>query len=97
MCLTQCQSPMQFLLTKWKDGKRGAFTMGINNGNYCLGCCWALMTLLFVVGIMNILWIAIISAFILVEKVVMANYQFSRLSGILIIIWGILILVGALN
>ena len=96
VCLTHCQTPLDFILNKWQDGRRGAFNMGISNGNYCLGCCWALMSLLFVVGVMNILWIAIIAAFILVEKLVIANYQISRLSGTVIIIWGIVILVGAL-
>ncbi len=97
VCLTHCQSPFEFILNKWKEGRRGAFIMGISNGNYCVTCCWALMSLLFVVGIMNIIWIAIIAVFILAEKLVITNRQISRLSGIFIILWGIGILAGALN
>ena len=64
-CLAHCRSPMGFLATEWRDGLGGAFRMGLKHGCYCLGCCWALMVLLFAFGVMNLLWVASISAFVL--------------------------------
>ena len=69
VCLKNCQSPMDFLAANWREGRLGSFVMGIKHGIYCLGCCWVLMTLLFVAGVMNILWVAVIAAFIFVEKI----------------------------
>jgi predicted metal-binding membrane protein len=90
-CLNTCRSPMGFIQQYWKDGKSGALRMGIQNGIYCLGCCWILMILLFVSGIMNILWIAIISLFVLVEKVLLAKV-ISFIAGLALIAYGIVIL-----
>ena len=68
-CLSNCRTPIGFLMTEWRDGPRGALIMGIRHGVYCLGCCWVLMGLLFVLGVMNLLWIAALAGFALVEKV----------------------------
>ena len=68
-CLHYCRTPVDFIHRNWKEGKRGALKMGIENGVYCLGCCWVLMVLLFVSGVMNILWVALIALFVLIEKV----------------------------
>jgi len=89
-CLAHCRSPLDFITTGWRNGASGAFLMGMRHGAYCLGCCWVLMTLLFVTGVMNILWIAIIAAFVLLEKVApaKANPWLSRISGLLLIGWG---------
>jgi len=89
-CLSHCRSPLDFITTGWRNGASGAFLMGMRHGAYCLGCCWVLMTLLFVTGVMNILWIAIIAAFVLLEKVApaKANPWLSRISGLLLIGWG---------
>src|SRR3546814_3500456 len=57
-CLTHCRSPFAFLLTRWRGGRGGAFAMGVEPGAWCLGCCWALLALLFAVGVMNLLWAA---------------------------------------
>ena len=86
-CLAHCRSPVGFLATEWRPGSRGAFTMGLKHGGYCLGCCWALMGLLFALGVMNLLWVAGISAFVLLEKIAPANQLVSRLSGLLFIGW----------
>jgi len=67
-CLTRCRSPLDFLTTQWREGRGGAFRMGLLHGFYCVGCCWMLMTLLFVVGVMNLAWVAAIAAFVLAEK-----------------------------
>src|SRR2546421_6679774 len=67
-CLSMCRTPLGFLLSEWRDGTRGALTMGLRHGAFCVGCCWGLMALLFVGGIMNILWIAVLAAAVFIEK-----------------------------
>lgn len=67
-CLRACRSPLGFLLTDWRDGLWGAARMGVRHGLYCLGCCWALMALLFVGGAMNLLWIAALTLLVAMEK-----------------------------
>ena len=88
-CLHNCRSPLPFLLNHWRPGSLGALRMGAEHGGYCLGCCWALMALLFVAGIMNLLWIAILAALVLVEKVASAGHYLSRIVGVAFIAWGI--------
>jgi predicted metal-binding membrane protein len=90
-CLTQCRSPLGFLMTEWREGKRGAFAMGFKHGLFCIGCCWILMALLFVAGVMNLWWIAIISVLVLVEKLAAGNF-ISRTTGAAFCIWGAWIL-----
>src|ERR1700722_20252679 len=94
-CLTHCRSPMGFLATEWRDGPRGAFGMGLKHGGYCFGCCWALMVLLFVFGVMNLLWVACISGFVLLEKITSADQLFSRLGGLVFIVWAAWIVFGS--
>ncbi len=96
-CLTRCRSPLGFLLNEWREGTRGAFIMGLRNGNYCVVCCWALMSLMFASGVMSLLWMAIIAAFVLVEKVVPGRNWVSRVSGLLFTVWGVWILGGTLG
>ncbi len=96
-CLTRCRSPLGFLLNEWRDGTRGALIMGLRNGNFCVVCCWALMSVMFVVGVMSLLWMAIIAAFVLVEKVAPRGLWVSRISGLLFIVWGVWMLTGALS
>jgi predicted metal-binding membrane protein len=67
-CLSHCRSPLDFLTTEWREGWGGAVQMGLKHGAFCVGCCWMLMVLLFVAGVMNLLWVAAIAAFVLVEK-----------------------------
>ena len=95
-CLAHCRTPMGFILTEWRDGRSGALRMGIKHGRYCLGCCWFLMALLFVAGVMNLLWVAIIAAFVLIEKVAPRGELVGRIGGILLIGWGIWLLLGTL-
>jgi predicted metal-binding membrane protein len=80
-CLRHCRSPMQFLTARWRPGQVGAIRMGIIHGTYCLGCCWALMALLFVGGIMNVLWIAGLAIFVLVEKLLPRGEWLARAGG----------------
>ena len=67
-CLARCQNPFTFLLNHWHDGVAGAFRMGLHHGRYCLGCCWALMGLMFVGGVMSVTAMALLSLFILLER-----------------------------
>ncbi len=94
-CLKQCRTPMGFLMTSWREGHRGALRMGLEHGAYCLGCCWALMMLLFVLGVMNLVWIAALAAFVLAEKVAPKGEWVSRITGVLMIGWGIWAIVTA--
>ena len=70
VCLTKCRSPLGFLLGSWRDGLRGALTMGTRHGAWCVGCCWALMASLFALGVMSLIWMALITALIALEKTV---------------------------
>jgi predicted metal-binding membrane protein len=88
-CLNHCRSPLGFLLNEWKDGKLGAFSMGFNHGLYCVGCCWLLMALLFVTGVMNLMWVAIIAVFVLMEKIIPSDKLLSHTAGTIIILYGI--------
>jgi predicted metal-binding membrane protein len=88
-CLTHCRSPIGFFMTEWREGNRGAFFMGVHHGIYCVGCCWVLMALLFVAGVMNLLWVATIAGYVLVEKIVPAGNWVSRVVGVCTIILGV--------
>lgn len=88
-CLTHCRSPLSFLMTHWRPGRRGAFSIGAHHGAFCLGCCWALMAILFVVGVMNLLWVAVLTVFVLLEKVGPKGALLARLGGVGLIVAGI--------
>lgn len=89
-CLTHCRSPISFLMTNWRDGTIGAFRMGFRHGVYCLGCCWALMCVLFVVGVMNLMWVAALTAFVLIEKIGPAGVVVARVAGAAMVVLGIM-------
>lgn len=87
-CLKHCRSPFHFISSHWRPGNFGAFLMGLSHGVFCIGCCWILMLLLFVGGVMNILWIAGIALFVLLEKVLPLGDGGGRLTGLLAVIIG---------
>ena len=87
-CLQKCQTPFVFLMHHWRAGAGGAFRMGVEHGSYCLGCCWALMLLLFVGGVMNLAVIAGLTLFVAVEKLAPFGAQSARISGVLLIAAG---------
>jgi predicted metal-binding membrane protein len=93
-CLKHCRSPINFLTEKRRPGLRGALLMGIEHGAFCLGCCWCLMTLLLVGGIMNLYWIAGLMLFVLIEKLIWFGDRVSRFTGLLMASAGIYILVS---
>ncbi|PYV12351.1 MAG: hypothetical protein DMG23_01410 [Acidobacteria bacterium] len=80
-CLTHCRSPLDFLTTEWREGWSGALRMGLKHGSYCIGCCWMLMALLFVAGVMNLLWVAALSVFVLAEKLFPRGRLISYVGG----------------
>lgn len=88
-CLARCQTPLGFLLSEWRDGNRGALVMGLRHGLFCLGCCWVLMGLLFVGGVMNLAWVAAITAFVLIEKLLPAGRAISWVAGFGLMFWGV--------
>ncbi len=87
-CLSHCRGPIQFLMSHWRPGRWGAVRMGVVHGLYCLGCCWALMALLFVGGVMNLYWIGGLATIILLEKTIPAGDVFGKVTGGLLMLWG---------
>ena len=94
-CLAHCRSPVHFIAHHWRQGISGALRMGASHGLYCLGCCWALMLLLFVGGVMNLLWIAAIAFFVLLEKVLPYGRVPSWVAGMAMIVAGVVLAVRA--
>jgi predicted metal-binding membrane protein len=87
-CLRHCRSPLDFLLFHWREGGLGALKSGVGHGAYCLGCCWMLMALLFVGGIMNLAWIAAIALLVLIEKTLPGGAWMGRFIGAVLVAWG---------
>ncbi len=87
-CLASCRSPLGFLMTEWRDGRAGALLMGIRHGMFCIGCCWALMLILFAVGVMNMLWVLLITGFVVIEKALPAPRALRLWSGLALLCWG---------
>ncbi len=92
-CLENCRSPIHFLSRSWRKGAHGAVVMGLHHGAYCVGCCWVLMGLLFVGGVMNLLWVAAIAIFVLIEKVAPFGHATSRVTGIGLLLAGVYVMV----
>ena len=91
-CLTHCRSPLGFVMSHWRDGRGGALRMGFEHGLYCVGCCWILMALLFVAGVMNLLWVAVISLFVLGEKALPRGELIGRCGGAALLLGGLVVL-----
>ena len=88
-CLTHCRAPLEFITTRWREGWGGALAMGLEHGLFCTGCCWALMALLFVLGMMNLLWIAALTILVGLEKILPRRSYISRGTGVLLVLWGL--------
>ncbi len=93
-CLSHCRSPLGFFSDHWREGSWGALLMGLEHGTYCVGCCWALMALLFVAGVMNLLWVIAIAVFVLVEKLLPRGRLVGRAAALLLIGWGLWLIIG---
>lgn len=86
-CLSQCRSPLGVLMTQRREGMSGAWLLGLRQGTYCVGCCWLLMVLLFVLGVMNLVWIAALTLLVLLEKVLRQPRWLVRLTGVALLGW----------
>jgi predicted metal-binding membrane protein len=93
-CLKNCRSPLSFLMSEWREGAVGAFVMGVQHGAYCLGCCWILMALLFVAGVMNLVWVAVIALLVMGEKMLPKGEVLGHIAGIALMAGGILHITG---
>ena len=93
-CLGECRSPAQFISRQWRPGWMGALRLGLLHGAYCIGCCWALMLLLFVGGVMNLLWVLALAGIVAAEKLVPQGLWLGRMVGIGLIAWGATIVLG---
>lgn len=89
-CLSHCRAPASFFADHWRPGRAGAFRMGLTHGIYCLGCCWVLMALLFFGGVMNLLWVAGLTLFVLIEKLAPRGVWIGRVAGIALLAAGAL-------
>jgi predicted metal-binding membrane protein len=92
-CLRHCRSPAEFLVRHWHRGTLGIVRTGVRHGLFCLGCCWMLMAVLFVGGLMNLAWVALIALVVLFEKTMPWGGRMSRLTGVLLTAWGAVSLV----
>ncbi|MCP3466458.1 MULTISPECIES: DUF2182 domain-containing protein [unclassified Bradyrhizobium] len=95
-CLVHCRSPLEWIPRHMRPGQLGAFRMGVEHGVYCVGCCWALMLLLFVGGVMNLIWVAFLATIVLVQKVLPSGVTVARFAGVVLIVCGIALLARSL-
>jgi predicted metal-binding membrane protein len=93
-CLRHCRSPVQYLTRRRRKGNAGSLGMGMEHGAYCLGCCWFLMALLFVGGVMNLYWIMGLAVYVLGEKILPAGHRIGRLAGAGLVAWGVGLIAG---
>jgi len=91
VCLRQCQAPWLFIQNHggFRADAVGSLAIGARHGAYCVGCCWVVMALLFVGGVMNVLWIALIASFVLAEKIIPAGRILSRIAGVVFVLAGL--------
>ncbi len=92
-CLVHCRNPVSFLLLKWRDGSRGAFTIGLRHGAFCVGCCWALMATGFAVGVMNVLWMAGLTIVVCVEQLAHRGERFGQCVGLALTVCGFILMI----
>lgn len=93
-CLAHCRSPFSFLMAHWRTGHVGAIRLGLLHATYCVGCCWLLMALLFVGGVMNLVWVAAIAGVVLIEKILPAGQRVGQVAGAAALLAGVGLLVA---
>jgi len=94
-CLGFCRSPLNSIADYWRPGPLGALRLGLRHGLYCLGCCWSLMAVLLVTGIMNLVWVALLSALVLTEKLLPRGLWLGRIAGLGLFAWGLVLTIAA--
>jgi predicted metal-binding membrane protein len=95
-CLRQCRSPFPFFFSNWTTTRRGVFRLGVKQGLFCLGCCWAAMLLMLSLGVMNVIWMAALGAIMTIEKI-STTTRFSRVLGIVFIALGAAFIVTSIS
>jgi predicted metal-binding membrane protein len=95
VCLTHCRSPSAFVAQYWRDGRLGAFHMGMRHGSYCLGCCWALFAVLVAAGVMSLAWMLLLTLVVFVEKVLPQGQRISTAIGVAFVALGLAVVSGA--
>jgi len=90
VCLSKCRSPLGFLLSTWRDGWRGGLQMGLKHGTWCLGCCWALMASLFALGVMSVVWMALVAGLIAAEKLLPWRRSATYATAAVLLVIGVL-------
>jgi predicted metal-binding membrane protein len=92
VCLAKCRNPLEFVMQRWADGYAGSFVMGLKHGAYCLGCCWLLFVILFPLGVMNVLAMALITLLIFAEKSVPMGKRIGQVTAVVLVGYGLLVL-----
>jgi predicted metal-binding membrane protein len=95
VCLRQCQSPIGFVMTRWREGQRGALRMGVIHGAYCVGCCWALFAVLVATGVMSLAWMLLLTLIVFAEKVLPLGRNAPRAIGAMLLVTGVVVAIGA--
>jgi predicted metal-binding membrane protein len=93
-CLSKCQRPFPFFFSNWTEHARGVFKLGLRQGAYCLGCCWAMMLVMFAVGAMNIVWMAVLGILMTIEKMT-STPRFSRVVGVAFVVIGLMLIASS--
>jgi predicted metal-binding membrane protein len=92
VCLGKCRSPLGFLLGSWRSGRAGAVQMGARHGAWCVGCCWALMASLFALGVMSVVWMAVVAGFIAFEKLIPSRRATTYVTAAILLVLGVLMI-----
>ena len=91
VCLGKCRSPLGFLLGSWRPGRSGALRMGARDGAWCIGCCWALMASFFALGVMSIVWTAVVAGLIAFEKLIPSRRAATYVTAAILLLLGVLL------
>lgn len=92
-CLSHCRNPLSYFLTRWKNGPPNGFRLGLTHGGYCVGCCWLLMLTGFAAGVMNVLWMAVLTLLICVEKLAPRGERIGAVASAAMAVWGFVLLI----
>ncbi len=92
-CLAHCRNPLTYFLARWQNGPTGGFRLGLGHGLFCVGCCWALMATAFALGVMNLLWMAVLTAIVYIEQLAPHGDRIGRVAGAALVVAGLAMIV----
>lgn len=95
ICLDSCRSPLPFVMRRWRPGWRGALNIGLHHGLHCIGCCWLLMALLFVGGVLNLTWVVALAILVLIENASPYGHRIGQAAGVVALVWGVVLLIAS--